>query len=75
MREATWNSATVIRRRNSETAVTASERSMPNRVISKNERSWPTIVMSVPCSVVTMRGAPLPSICWARKPAIAWGIA
>ena len=32
---------------------------MPKRVISKNERSWPTIVMSVPCSVVTMRGAPL----------------
>ena len=27
-------------------------------VISKNERSWPTSVMSVPCSVVTMRGAP-----------------
>ena len=48
---------------------------MPKRVISKKERSWPTIVMSVPCRVVTMRGAPLPSICWARNPAIAWGIA
>ena len=29
----------------------------------------------VPCRVVTSRGALSPSICWARKPAIAWGIA
>ena len=65
----------VMRCRKSDTAVTASERSIPKRVISKKERSWPTIVMSVPCSVVTMRGAPLPSICCARKPAIACGIA
>ena len=65
----------VMRLRNSETAVTASERSMPKRVISKKERSWPTMVMSVPWSVVTMRGALAPSICWARKPAMAWGMA
>ena len=64
-----------MRCRKPDTAVTASECSIPKRVISKNERSWPTIVMSVPWSVVTMRGAPLPSICWARKPAIACGIA
>ena len=54
-----WNSAAVMRWRKPDTAVTASERSIPKRVISKKERSWPTIVMSVPCSVVTMRGAPL----------------
>ena len=71
----TSNSSTVIRLRNSETAVTPSERSMPKRVISKNERSWPTSVMSVPWRVVTSRGACVPSICWARKPVIAWGIA
>jgi len=75
IRPLTWNSAAVIRRRNSDTAVTASEWSIPKRVISKNERSWPTIVMSVPWSVVTIRGAPSPSICCARKPAIACGIA
>ncbi len=54
-----WNSAAVIRWRKPETAVTASDRSIPKRVISKKERSCPTIVMSVPWSVVTMRGAPV----------------
>ena len=69
------NSSTVIRRRNSETAVTPSDCSMPKRVISKNERSWPTSVMSVPCSVVISFGARGPSICCARKPEMACGIA
>ena len=39
--------------RYTETAVTASLRSMPNLVILKNCGSLPTSVMSVPCSVVT----------------------
>jgi hypothetical protein len=62
----TWNSSTVIRFRNSETAVTPLERSMPKRVISKNERSCPTSVMSVPCSVVMSRGALSPRMPCAR---------
>ena len=69
------NSSTVIFFRNSETAVTPSERSIPNFVISKNVRSWPTSVMSVPCSVVISLGGVAPSICWARMPVMAWGIA
>ena len=36
--------------------MTPSDCSMPKRVISKNERSWPTSVMSVPCSVVMSLG-------------------
>ena len=70
-----WNSSTVMRRRNSETAVTPSLRSMPNFVISKNERSWPTSVTSVPWRVVTSLGGLAPSISWARSPAMAWGMA
>ena len=69
------NSSMVIFFRNSETAVTPSERSMPKRVISKNVRSCPTSVMSVPCRVVTSLGGFAPSICWARRPVMAWGIA
>ena len=55
--------------------MTPLERSIPKRVISKNERSWPTRVMSVPCRVVISFGGLFPSICWARSPAMAWGIA
>ena len=70
-----WNSSTVMRRRNSETAVTPWLRSMPNLVISKNDRSWPTRVTSVPWRVVTSLGGFWPSISWASRPAMAWGIA
>ena len=62
----TSNSSTVIRFRNSETAVTPSDCSMPKRVISKNDRSWPTSVMSVPCSVVTTPSGRGATICLAR---------
>ena len=57
----TPNSLMVTSRRYCDTAVTASERSMPHRVIGRYERSCPTIVMSVPWSVVTIfSGTPLP---------------
>ena len=75
MSSPTSNSSTVIRLRNSETAVTPCDFMMPNRVISKKVRSWPTSVMSVPCRVVIRRGGFSPSICWASRPVIAWGIA
>ena len=40
--------------RNCDTAVIRSERSMENFVIGWNDGSCPTMVMSVPCSVVTI---------------------
>ena len=67
----------VTSRRYRDTAVTASLCSMPQRVIGRYERSCPTIVMSVPWSVVTtFRRDPFPSrISRARIAEIACGSA
>jgi hypothetical protein len=47
--------------------VTASDCSIENCVILKKLASWPTSVMSVPCSVViTLIGSSRPSISRAR---------
>ena len=48
-----WKTSIVTCLRCSDTAVTASDFSMPKRVIGRYERSCPTIVTSVPWSVVT----------------------
>ena len=58
-------------RRLSDTAVTPSDCSIENATVSEYERSLPTSVMSVPCSVVTTRGtrpppAEVSRICRAR---------
>ena len=42
--------------------MTRSDRSIENRVMAKKLASWPTSVMSVPCSVV-MIGRRNPSAC------------
>ena len=47
-------------------AVTPSDCSIEKRVIGRYDGSLPTSVMSVPCSVVTTRGARAPRICCAR---------
>ena len=60
--------------RKSLTAVTRSLRRIEKRVISKYDGSWPTRVMSVPCSVVTM-GISRPSISRARNAQVACGMA
>ena len=49
-------SAMVSRRRLSDTAVTPCERSMENPTTHEYDGSDPIKVMSVPCSVVTIRG-------------------
>jgi hypothetical protein len=66
----------VSSRRYFDTAVTASDFSIENRVIVKYEGSCPTNVMSVPCSVVTMGRCRVSAInCCAIQPEIACGIA
>ncbi len=53
-----------------------SDLAMEKRVISQNERSCPTSVMSVPCSVVMiLSGCPSPSISLAIQAEVAWGMA
>jgi hypothetical protein len=52
----TPTSATVSRRRLSDTAVTACERSIEKPTTHEYDASAPISVMSVPCSVVTIRG-------------------
>ena len=49
-----------------DTAVTASLCSIRKRVMGKNDGSWPTRVMSVPCRVVTTFSRSGPTICRAR---------
>ena len=51
------SSRRVASRRLCDTAVTPSDRSIENATISEYDGSLPTSVMSVPCSVVTTRGA------------------
>ena len=56
--------------------MTASERSIENFVMEKYDGSWPTSVMSVPCSVVTMATACFPAmISRASQAQVAWGMA
>ena len=63
----------------SDTAVTRSDCSIENATISENDGSLPTSVISVPCSVVTTRGALRScvdiSTARARKAAVACGTA
>jgi hypothetical protein len=61
--------------RNRDTAVTASLCARPNRVTSTYDRSLPTIVMSVPWSVVTIADGVSGDISRARNALIACGIA
>jgi len=56
----------VARSRNFDGTVSPSLCKIEKRVIGKKVRSLPTRVMSVPCKVVTMRGAARPKICRAR---------
>jgi hypothetical protein len=75
----TFNSVRVAWRRLSDTAVAPSACSIENATISEYDGSLPTTVMSVPCSVVTTRGAVAPlvasSTCRASSAAVACGIA
>ena len=62
----------------SETAVTPSDWLIENATVSEYNESLPSSVMSVPCSVVTMRGTGPPfamRICRARYAAVACGTA
>jgi hypothetical protein len=71
------NVAIVSRRRYSDTAVVAVERSIENLVMAWYDGSWPTIVMSVPWSVVTTgtSSPPARSISRAIQALVACGIA
>ena len=66
-------------RRLAETAVTPSDCWIENATICEYEESFPTSVMSVPCSVVTTFGALPPSVCAStcreRNAAVACGTA
>ncbi len=70
-----WKTSIVTCFRCSDTAVTASDFSIPNRVIGRYERSCPTIVTSVPWSVVTRPRRTGASISRARCAEIACGSA
>ena len=70
-----WKTSSVTWRRCSETAVTTSDFSIANRVIGRYDRSCPTIVTSVPCSVVTRPSRSGASISRARCAEIACGSA
>ena len=71
------NAARVSVRRNCETAVSPSDFSIENLVIAWNDGSCPTMVMSVPWSVVStlMSGRELRSISRAIHALVACGIA
>ena len=73
---ATPKCSTVSSRRNSDTAVRPSDCLMEKRVISRNDRSCPTRVMSVPCRVVMIfSGVFSPSISLAIHAEVACGMA
>ncbi len=72
--QSTPKTRTVSSRRKALTAVTASLRWITNRVIGRNDGSWPTSVTSVPCRVVMIFTRP-PSISRARKALAACGMA
>ena len=68
----------VSARRLCETAVTPSDCSMENATTRRYDGSLPISVMSVPCSVVTVRGVrpgETSSMCRARYAAVACGTA
>ena len=71
------NALSVSSCRNRDTAVRPSDFSMENLVMAWNDGSWPTIVMSVPCSVVStlMSGRWSASISLAIQALVACGMA
>ncbi len=79
MSRVTHSSRRVLSLRLCDTAVTPSDRSIENATISEYDGSLPTSVMSVPCSVVTTRGAPPcppdARTCCDSRAAVACGIA